>query len=116
MLAFVIYEKPQSWNTLARKNYWTYKKVFEAWHYLTHQALTAVKAKPINGPVRLVVVARWKGKTRRDVDNILLKPIIDAMVAYGVLSDDDTTNITEITTRGLTGQEAESLSIELISA
>lgn len=114
MTSFRIIYKPESWNKLARKSYWTYKRVFEAWHALTWQALTEADIRKAEGAVRLVVTARWKGNRHHDLDNILLKPVIDTMVKFGVFPDDRLKNIPEITLRGLTNQEEDSLQIDLV--
>lgn len=107
-------QKPDSWNILARKSFWTYKRTFEMWHSLTHAALQDVDAQPITGPVRLEVIARWKTKRKHDIDNILLKPILDAVVKCGILRGDDTGDIVEIKSQGLTDQDEESIQINII--
>lgn len=40
-------------------------------------------------PLRVSIAAYFKGKRRRDVDNLYVKPIIDALVATKILPDDN---------------------------
>lgn len=114
MISFRIMQKPESWNTLARKTFWAYKRVFEMWYTLTGAALSEVDAQPVAGPVRLEVTARWKTKRRHDIDNILLKPVLDAMVKREILRDDGVNDIVEIKLRGLIDQSEDSLQIDII--
>jgi Holliday junction resolvase RusA-like endonuclease len=114
MTSFRIPHKPDSWNILVRKHYRTVMRVFEMWHSLTYAALRDIDAQPINGPVRIEVVARWKTKRAHDIDNILLKPILDTVVKYGILKGDDVRYVVEIKLQGLIDQVEESIEVNII--
>lgn len=114
MVSFRIMHKPDSWNSLVRKHYRTVMRVFATWHSLTWEALQEYKIPKITGPVRLVAIGRWKGDGRHDVDNILLKPVIDMMVKAEIFEDDDLTNITEIISRGYKNQDVDALEIYIL--
>lgn len=113
MTSFRIQRKPDSWNALARKSYWAYKPIFDAWHALTWHALARLDPKRAEGAVRIIATARWKDGRRRDLDNILLKPVLDTMVRYGLLQDDQVRNVAEIVVRGFLNQDEDSLEIEV---
>lgn len=113
MISFRIMHKPESWNNLARKSYWTYKRVFEMWANLTGEALDRVEATPIGGVVWIEVTARWKSKRQHDVDNVLLKPILDALVKRGILAGDSLEYIAEIKIRGLIDRAEESVQVDI---
>ena len=106
-----IYLKPLSWNVLARKNHWIYTKIFNEWKQATWIAATEAKIKPHHDPVKLHVLASWKGKRRHDIDNIILKPVIDQLVSMGVFLDDRIGCIDEITIRGVVNAKEDCLKI-----
>lgn len=64
-------------------------KGYAAWRKAAVWEIAAQRAGKVDGPYRLNVSAQrnWKSKRARDIDN-LLKPISDALVKAGTVSDD----------------------------
>lgn len=107
-----IEEAPLSWNTLARKHYWTFKEAFERWKWLTVEAARKQPVKPVGeAKVRMVFTASWKGKRRHDIDNIVVKPILDQLRDMGIFPDDDAKHVVEVVLRGATGCAQDGLEI-----
>ena len=101
---FTIDMKAVSWNTLARKNHWTFSKVFHAWAEATYEAVKAARIVPVTQyPISIEVEAHWRHKRRHDVSNIVLKPIEDQLVTMGILKDDSLEYVTSVSFRGKTG-------------
>ncbi|MDI6838013.1 MAG: RusA family crossover junction endodeoxyribonuclease [Rhizobiaceae bacterium] len=64
-------------------------KTYAAWKKATAWEIAAARPGKIAGPYRLYIAVQrdWRSKRARDIDNII-KPVSDALVAAGVVSDD----------------------------
>ena len=95
MISITLRDLPPSANSL-RTSFIRSGKVVSAkskgyaeWRAAAVWEIAAQRAGKIDGPYRLKVAAQrnWKSKRARDIDN-LLKPISDALVKAGTVSDD----------------------------
>ncbi len=111
LFSFEVAEAPMSWNTLARKHYWTFKQAFDRWKWLTSAAVSEISPPPFEGPVRVVFEAGWKGRRRHDIDNIVVKPILDELKARGFFPDDDAAHVAEVVLKGSTGCQEDGLKV-----
>lgn len=64
-------------------------KGYAAWRMAAAWEIVRCKPGRIVGPYRLSIAAQrnWRSKRARDIDNII-KPVSDALVVAGVVSDD----------------------------
>jgi Holliday junction resolvase RusA-like endonuclease len=64
-------------------------KTYAAWKASTAWEIKAALPGKIDGPYRLYIAVQrdWRSKRARDIDN-LIKPVSDALVIAGVVSDD----------------------------
>jgi Holliday junction resolvase RusA-like endonuclease len=64
-------------------------ETYAAWKEATSWEIAGKKLECISGPYRLYIAVQrdWRSKRARDIDNII-KPVSDALVAAGVVSDD----------------------------
>lgn len=64
-------------------------KAYATWKKATAWKIAAARPGRVDGPYRLYIAVQrnWHSKRARDIDNII-KPISDALVAAGVVSDD----------------------------
>jgi Holliday junction resolvase RusA-like endonuclease len=67
----------------------TKSKPYAAWKKAAAWEIAAARPGKVDGPYRLYIAVQrdWRSKRARDIDNII-KPVSDALVAAGVLSDD----------------------------
>lgn len=64
-------------------------KTYAAWKKAAAWEIAAARPGRIEGPYRLYIAVQrdWKSKRARDIDNTI-KPISDALVAAGIVTDD----------------------------
>lgn len=64
-------------------------KAYAAWKKAAAWEIAAAKPQKVIGPYRLYIAVQrdWRSKRPRDIDNII-KPVSDALVAAGVVTDD----------------------------
>lgn len=64
-------------------------KTYAAWKKAAAWEIAAARSGKINGPYRLYIAVQrdWHTKRARDIDNTI-KPVSDALVAAGIVSDD----------------------------
>jgi Holliday junction resolvase RusA-like endonuclease len=64
-------------------------KIYAAWKKSTAWEMAAARPGKIGGPYRLYIAVQrdWRSKRARDIDNTI-KPVSDALVAAGIVSDD----------------------------
>ena len=64
-------------------------KPYAAWKKAAAWEIAAARPGTIAGPYRLSIAVQrdWRSKRARDIDN-MIKPVSDALVAAGVVSDD----------------------------
>jgi len=67
----------------------TKSKAYADWKKAASWEIAAARAGKIDGPYRLYIAVQrdFRSKRARDIDNII-KPVSDALVAAGVVSDD----------------------------
>jgi len=112
---FTINQKPGSLNNIFRKHFRKVMAVAEEWHADTIAALRKEKIRPVKKyPVMISFYGTWKGKARRDADNILVKFCMDQMVKSGILLDDDLDHVSFVTLSGETNGTQEKLEISII--
>lgn len=113
---FIIPLKPISWNVLARKNHWLYTKVFNEWKQATWAAVKEAKLEKcrFSTPALIVIICRWKQRRRHDIDSIVAKPVIDALVGMGILEDDSLEYVFEVRYEGQTGAKADEMEVHLV--
>jgi len=89
--------KCPSWNEYNRNVHWAVRAakrqemqdfVYEA---LTRQFRGSFRrmAAQIQKPIQVSIKAHFKNNHRRDPDNLFVKPILDALVKFGLFSDDN---------------------------
>ena len=106
--------KPISWNVLARQNHWKYTKMFNEMKQMTWYAIRAGKKEVFTSPVHIYVHARWKQKRRHDIDSLCFKPILDQIVADGILKDDSIEYVKSVTYTGETGADKDEIIVTII--
>ncbi len=64
-------------------------KTYAAWKKAAAWEIAAGRPGKVDGPYRLYIAAQrdWRSKRARDIDNII-KPVSDALVAAGIVTDD----------------------------
>lgn len=64
-------------------------KGYAAWKKAAAWEIAGARPGRIDGPYRLSIAVQrdWRSKRARDIDNVI-KPVSDALVAAGVISDD----------------------------
>jgi len=64
-------------------------KAYAEWKKAAAWEIAAARPGKISGPYRLYIAVQrdWRSKRARDIDNII-KPVSDALVAAGVVTDD----------------------------
>jgi Holliday junction resolvase RusA-like endonuclease len=64
-------------------------KGYAEWKKATAWEIAGARPGKIDGPYRLSIAVQrdWRSKRARDIDNII-KPVSDALVAAGVVTDD----------------------------
>lgn len=95
MIRVVISEMPPSANGMRAhfiaggKVHSVKSKTYAAWKKATAWEIAAARPGRIDGPYRLSIAVQrdWRSKRARDIDNTI-KPVSDALVAAGVVSDD----------------------------
>jgi hypothetical protein len=104
-----------SWNQLARKNRWTYVKIFNDMKLQTFLALkTYGRSLPkFTEPVSIVVNAKRKAKRQFDADNICAKSILDMLVDEHVLQGDDLRYVKSVTLTGEIGCERDAYELTI---
>lgn len=95
MISFTLSEMPPSANGM-RSHFIQEGKVrsvksaaYAAWKKAAAWEIASARAGKITGPYRLYIAAQrdWRSKRARDIDNVI-KPVSDALVAAGVVTDD----------------------------
>lgn len=115
MTSLFIEGPPVSWNQVLRKHWRVYKGIKDDLASRTLSAIAKGQIKPLRGPVEIEVMAHWKTKRLRDIDNICLKPIIDELVREGILEGDTCNIVRRVSYLGKIDCKREGLSI-LISS
>lgn len=64
-------------------------KPYAEWKKAAAWEIAAARAGRVDGPYRLSIAVQrdWRSKRARDIDNVI-KPVSDALVAAGVVTDD----------------------------
>lgn len=74
----------------------------------------ALKQRKKFKKVRLVFTAYFKGKRLHDPDNLYVKPMIDGLVAAGIIVDDNNTVVESVTLKVVTGEKTDFVEIEIL--
>jgi len=107
------------WNDIIFKlarSYWLKKVIFDEWKELAHWAIYTTENKPklpLQNRVDIFVIAKYKTRARRDSDGVCVKPIIDALVASGVLTDDSTKYVRRVSVEAEIGTGKDEVIINL---
>lgn len=111
---FTIPLKPITWNTIAAKNRWTYKKIKDQWQAQTLYAIREAQIKPIRGSkVEIGIHARWKQRRLHDACDLYAKAIIDQLVYSGILEDDSLEYVERVTFSGTIGQPRDEMVVTI---
>jgi Holliday junction resolvase RusA-like endonuclease len=94
-IRIVIAEMPPSANAMRAhfiaggKVHSVKSKPYAAWKKATAWEIASARPGRIDGPYRLSIAVQrdWRSKRARDIDNAI-KPVSDALVAAGVVTDD----------------------------
>lgn len=93
--------KAPSWNQLYSGKHWTArKKLADEIHELVR--VYSLGKRIFHKKVDIHIIARYKGKHRRDSDNLCAKVFIDGLVGL-VIEDDSTQYVRRVTTEIQTG-------------
>jgi Holliday junction resolvase RusA-like endonuclease len=63
--------------------------------------------------IQVAITGRYKGSNRRDTDNLYIKPVLDGLVAAGILSDDNCDVVSKVVLVCERNSESDSLSLLL---
>lgn len=99
--------KCPSWNTLYSSKHWTVrKKMADEIHQLVFYSVKQQikNIKPFEKKVKIIFEIHYKDNRRHDPDNAAIKLILDGLVLAGLLKDDSTKEIKEISIRMKKGQ------------
>lgn len=96
-----------SWNEFNRSVHWAVRAVKRqelqdfVYEAMTKQFKGSIRriAVQINKPIQVSIEAHFKNNHRRDPDNLFVKPILDALVKYGLFYDDNGDVIESLTLR-----------------
>lgn len=113
--AFFVEGHVYSWNEALRKHWRVWQKIKEDSATRTLQAVYKDKIKPMPGPVTIEVMAHWRTKRLRDLDNICIKGVVDLLVSEGILEGDTCDIVQKVTYLGKTGCKREGLSVIISS-
>jgi len=114
--SFIIPSKAMSWNTVARKHYRVYQKIYLQWKQATFYAAKLANLKPIvQFPAIVSVHCKWKMKRVHDIDSILFKPILDQLVTMGIFPDDSLQFIESVAYSGEIGAKEDEIVITITS-
>lgn len=96
--------KPPSWNTFyAGATGWKRQEISKEAHWLVDAAVRqyedAIGPVTLAFPVRVVYTIFYANERRRDIDNAAVKVLGDGLVKAGVLPDDSTRYVPEVTLR-----------------
>lgn len=116
MTSLFIEGAPVSWNQVLRKHWRVYKGIKDDLASRTLSAINKMPIEPISTPVTIEVMAHWKTRRLRDIDNICLKPIIDELVRSGILKGDTCDIVKRVTYLGKIDCKREGLSILITPA
>lgn len=91
--------KAISWNSLYSSPHWSVRsKLAKEVHWQVFAACREQKIKPVK-VCKLIITAFFKGKRKHDNSNICEKLLEDGLVAAGIISDDNSDVVTQITKR-----------------
>lgn len=111
---FSIALKPISWNKIIAKGWRNRKQVFDEWSEQTALSVMAYRIAPIKKyPVSIAVSAFWEHKNRHDIDSLVFKPVLDALVTLGVLKDDNLKMVSHVSFQGSTDQEEDCMVVSI---
>lgn len=65
---------------------------YKRWRAMAYLSIKAARLVPVAGPAEVCITLHAKDRRRRDADN-LIKPVVDSLVATGVLADDDSRHV-----------------------
>ena len=106
--------KCPSWNTFYAGVHWTKrKKKADEIHSLVFGIVHNIKKKVYKLPVKIEIDIHYKDRRRRDPDNACIKPFIDGLVQSGILKDDSSKEIEEISIRLRTEQKEDKITINI---
>lgn len=110
-IQFVIPGRLPTWNTFYAGTHWgRRRRIAEEWKAAAMAAIlqeTGGKRLKLRPPVRLEVVVRYRRP--RDLDNVCLKPVIDALVSLGMIPDDTAEVLRDIRLRAENNERDEVL-------
>lgn len=91
-LTIVVPGRPPGANDLIRMGHWRIAKVRTSWKVATVEAISLPESWEVLKHCHVSITWRCKVRRRRDFDNLVsgLKPLLDGLVAGGVIEDDDT--------------------------
>ncbi len=97
-------------------SHWTHKaKITKTEQELAYYTILNTKNKDIEKfkECNIFFEIEFKSKNRRDPDNCLIKNFLDGIVKAGIIPDDNSKYVKEITIRCLTGQEEDKIIIHI---
>lgn len=104
-----------SWNILYTGVHWvTRKKMVDEIHQMVYFKCRAQKIPLQTQPVKLEFELSYKKRLRHDIDNAFLKPFVDGLVKAGVLTDDSSQYVNEISIKTAIGQPKDKIIIKII--
>lgn len=112
---YILNHKAVSWNEIYSANSkWVRKKIADrahelVWAYCQKQGIEAVR----DYPVEIKIIARFKDKRTRDVDNICSKVYIDGLKMASVLGEDDYRFVSKISKEIQVGQKENEVIIKI---
>ena len=113
---FIIEDKIESWNALIGKHFRSVDKIKSYWKMLTIGALNKYKILPVREfPCEVSIHCKFKHKTKRDIDSLYVKSIIDQIVSSKILPDDNLEFIDKVSFSGETGAKKDQVIVTICS-
>jgi len=105
--ARVVLPFPPSVNALYRsvKGRSILSERYRNWKTEAGMALNLQKPERFGGPVSILVELTPPNRIRRDIDNAGFKAVLDLLKTYGVIVDDDSRYVREVTARWIDAGE-----------
>jgi crossover junction endodeoxyribonuclease RusA len=81
---------------VSNNNPWARAKMKKEWEELVYYCCKQQKIKPIEGQVAVGLIYYFPTNRRRDIDNYTPKFILDGLVKAGIIEDDSTKTIVDL--------------------
>ena len=96
----IVIDKPLPTANQVYTAHWrVYKRIVDEFKNLTLLALRGLPHEKFADKVEIEIIVYQETKRRRDCDNVFAKPVIDTIVKWGIIEDDNWTVVEGVTLR-----------------